>query len=636
MCGINGYVQFDELMEEPKIISTINAMNNAIIHRGPDEGGLFVDRNVGLGMRRLSIIDLATGSQPIYNENNTIVIVFNGEIYNFQYIKKILLEKGHRFTTLSDTEVVLHAYEEYGAACLQHFDGMFSFAIYDMGKRLIFIARDRVGEKPLYYSADSTHIIFGSELKSLLSTRLINKKIDKTALNQYLQLTFIPAPLTIFENVYKLEPGHYMIIHLDGDIAIQRYWDVQYNNENLIEDYDECKNKLREALFSSVERRMISDVPLGAFLSGGIDSTTIVGIMASISSRAIDTFTIGFHEKEYDESHRAQLVADKYKTNHHIHYLDYNTALQELSVILDGIDEPFADSSVIPTYMVSKYAKQFVSVVLTGDAGDELFGGYSKYLISYYSDMYNRVPKFLRKHLFEKLVHAIPDNSSRIRKVRKVVENAGKDSYRQRRDLMCLGFKDNELDYLLKDTFKLTNSTGFIRSYYDKYLNLTDEISRTLYTDLHVVLEGDMLAKVDRMSMLNSIETRVPMLDKDVIEIASQIPSKFKIHHKNLKIILKDTFSDLIPKELLAASKSGFSVPIDIWFKGPLKNRLLSLLDRRYIEEQGLFNYNYVQLLLNEHFSNKQNRQNELWALLVFQWWYNKYFSDIDTNKSVS
>lgn len=625
MCGINGYIQFVELMEEQKIISTINAMNDAIIHRGPDEDGIFADTKVGLGMRRLSIIDLATGSQPIYNENKTMVIVFNGEIYNFQYIKKILLEKGHRFTTFSDTEVVLHAYEEYGAACLQHFDGMFAFAIYDMKKRDVFIARDRVGEKPLYYSADSKLIIFGSELKSLLRTQLINKKIDKTALNQYLQLTYIPAPLTIFESVYKLEPGHYMTINLDGEISIQQYWDVQYNNDCLIENYDECKKKLRESLFSSVERRMISDVPIGAFLSGGIDSTTIVGIMASISSKPIDTFTIGFHEKEYDESNRAQLVADKYRTNHHLHYLDYNTALQELRVILDSIDEPFADSSIIPTYMVSKYAKQYVKVVLTGDAGDELFGGYSKYLISYYSDKYNRLPKFLRKHLFEKIVYAIPDNSALTRKMLKVIENAGKDSYLQRRDLMCLGFKDSELDYLLKDSFKIRDGISFIKKYYDKYLNLTDEISRTLYTDIHVVLEGDMLAKVDRMSMLNSIETRVPVLDKEVIELASRIPSNFKIHRRNLKIILKDTFSDLIPRELLAATKSGFSVPIDIWFKEPLKDQLLELLDRQYIEEQGLFNYDYVQLLLEEHFSNKRNRKSELWALFVFQWWYRRY-----------
>lgn len=624
MCGINGYVQFDELIEKQKLISIINSMNAAIIHRGPDEDGVFADRKVGLGMRRLAIIDLSTGSQPIYNENKTMVIIFNGEIYNFQYIKKILLAKGHRFTTLSDTEVVLHAYEEYGTACLQHFEGMFSFAIYDMNKRLIFIARDRVGEKPLYYSADSTHIIFGSELKSLLSTQLISKKIDVTALNQYLQLTYIPAPLTIFENVYKLEPGHYMIVNLNGNIAIQKYWDIQYDTDTLIENYDLCKKRLREALFASVERRMISDVPLGAFLSGGIDSTTIVGIMASISNRPIDTFTIGFHEKEYDESHRAQLVADKFKTNHHIYYLDYNTALQELSIILNGIDEPFADSSVIPTYMVSKYASQFVKVVLTGDAGDELFGGYSKYLIRYYSDMYNRVPKFLRKHLFEKVLYAIPDNSSRTRKIRKVVENAGKDIYLQRKDLMCLGFKTGELECLLKASYK-SDSTDFIKRHYYKYVNQTDEFSRILYTDLHVVLEGDMLAKVDRMSMLNSIEPRVAMLDKEVIKIASQIPSKFKVHQGNLKIIVKDTFSDLIPKELLTAAKSGFSVPIDIWFKGSLKSSLLAQLDRGYIEEQGLFNYDYIQQLLDEHFSNKRNYKNELWTLFVFQWWYRKY-----------
>lgn len=625
MCGINGYIQFTEILDKQSIISSINKMNEAIIYRGPDEDGIFADSKVGLGMRRLSVIDLSSGRQPIYNEDKTMVIVFNGEIYNFQSIREQLLRKGHRFYTHSDTEVILHAYEEYGPGCLQYFDGMFAFAIYDMNKQYIFIARDRVGEKPLYYSANPSHMIFGSELKSLLSTGQIKKEINKIALHQYLQLTYIPAPLTIFENVYKLESAHYMTIQLNGEIAIQKYWDVEYNQESLIQNYDECKKKLRSALFSSVERRMISDVPLGAFLSGGIDSTVVVGIMSKLMNRPIDTFTIGFREKEYDESTRAQIVATKYKTNHHINFLDSDTALQNLNAILNNLDEPFADSSAIPTYMVSQYASQFVKVALTGDAGDELFGGYEKYLIRYYADKYNKIPHFLRKHFFETLLYALPDKSSLTRKFRKVVENADKESFVQRKELMCLGFKDIELSRLLTESFCTEQDTlRFLKDYYYKYENLTDEISRTLYTDLHVVLEGDMLAKVDRMSMLNSIETRVPMLDKEVLGIASQIPSRYKIRRGHLKVILKDTFSDLIPNELLNAPKSGFGVPIDIWLKNKLKDQLLFLLNKDTIEEQGIFNYQYIQQILHEYFSNKRNRKSELWALFVFQWWYHK------------
>jgi asparagine synthase (glutamine-hydrolysing) len=396
---------------------------------------------------------------------------------------------------------------------------MFSFAIYDINEGIIFIGRDRAGEKPLYYHKSNENFIFASELKSLLATGTINKQINNLALAQYFQLTYIPAPLTIFEDVYKLCAGCYMLINLSGDMTIKSYWDVNPDNNDLITDYNLCKKLLREALFTSVERRMISDVPVGAFLSGGIDSSIIVGIMSRLSDSPINTFTIGYKNKDYDESSRAEIAAKANNTNHHVYFLDFEEAFSHIDFIMNNMDEPFADSSAIPTFMVSKYASNFVKVVLTGDAGDELFGGYSKYLIGYYSNLYKRIPRPIREHLVERIVYSIPDTHSVTRKIRKVIENAGMDTFKQRINLMSLGFKSNELRLLIKrDT--AFDSLALIEDYYRKFEGKTDELTQTLYTDFKVVLDGDMLVKVDRMSMLNSIETRAPLLSNDVINLA--------------------------------------------------------------------------------------------------------------------
>jgi asparagine synthase (glutamine-hydrolysing) len=624
MCGINGFV-LDKSTSVDENISMINKMNSLITYRGPDSDGIYTDAAVGLGMRRLAIIDLSTGKQPIFNEDGTMVIVFNGEIYNFKELRDDLIMKGHKFTTKSDTEVILHSYEEYGTKCLDKLNGMFAFAIYDIKNREVFIARDRAGEKPLYYHKDHEKFIFASELKSIIKTFDIKKEINKTALNQYFSLTYIPAPLTMFENIFKLEAGSF-ILYKDGNLKIERYWNIDSRETEPIQSYDECKRRLREALFTSVEQKMISDVPLGAFLSGGIDSSIMVGIMSKLSDRPVETFTIGFKLKEFDESDRAQIVSQKNKTNHHIHFLDYTHAVSELENILETFDEPFADSSAIPTYFVSKFAGEHVKVVLTGDAGDELFGGYSKYMVNYYTDMYNRVPGVLRKNLIEPLIYKIPDRSSFSRKVRKVVESSEMYMYEKRRELMFLGFNGDKIGKLLKTENINSDSYDIIEKAYNKNLEF-DELTRTLYTDFKIVLERDMLVKVDRMSMLNSIETRVPMLDRSVIELAFRMPSNFKISGRNQKYILKDTFKDLIPQEVLGKSKRGFAVPIGEWFKGPLKDMLLGLLSREFIIEQGIFEYEYIESLLEDHFAERVNNAYPLWALFVFQKWYHKYYN---------
>lgn len=625
MCGINGVIQFNPRFSSEQIYCLMKTMNDILIHRGPDDEGLYINDNVGLGMRRLSIIDLATGEQPIYNEDKSLVIILNGEIYNYKTLKQDLIERGHVFTTKSDTEVVLHCFEEYGNQCFNKLKGMFAFAIYNQNRNTMVIVRDCAGEKPLYYYKDTDILLFSSELKSLISTGIIKKKICKKSLNQYLQLTYIPAPLTIFEYVYKLLPGQYMEI-CNGIIQINEYWDVKYNDNNLITDYDQCKSKLRSTLFNSVEECMVSDVPIGAFLSGGIDSAVIVGIMSKISNKPINTFTVCHRDKQYNEDDRAQRTANLHQTNHYPYYLNCCDILPELDKIIKNIDEPFADSSYLPTYMISKFSRNYVKTILTGDAGDELFGGYSKYLINYYSDKYNKIPKWFRKNAIQKVINALPDDLSITRKVHKVIENSDKSIFEKRRTLMCMGFKEEQISDILKDTYFMANSLDLVHEYYYKQKETDNELSCTLYTDLKVVLEGDILVKTDRASMLCSLETRVPMLHKDIIELAAQIPSEYKINAKNTKIILKDTFSDLIPRELLQAKKSGFGIPIEKWLRNELKEDLIASLNMNFIEMQGIFNYEYIKKILNDHLIFGKNRSGELWTLYIFQKWYNNFF----------
>ena len=626
MCGINGFVQFNRIKSAAEMSMLVHSMNEKIIHRGPDDEGVFADDLCALGMRRLSIIDLQSGNQPIWNETHDMVIVFNGELYNFKPLREELKAMGHIFTTNSDTEVVLHGIESFGTSFLEKMEGMYAFAIYNVKKKIWILARDRIGEKPLYYYKTKDYMLFGSELKSLLATGLIPKEIDREALSIYFQLTYIPAPYSILKNVYKLPQASYMQIDNDGNIISEKYWDIKnIGSEQLITDYSEGKRLLKEAFYKSVEQRMISDVPLGAFLSGGFDSTIIVGIMSQLSSKPVDTFTIGYREKQFDESSLANIVAKKNNTNHHVLMMNWESVIGDFDVLLGNIDEPFADSSLIATYAVSKMTKQYVTVALTGDAGDELFAGYNKYLIAYYGGKYNKIPRILRKAVIEPLIGLIPAGHSLERKASKVIHAASMDIYEQRKILMSLGFKPNELTKLMRDGY--VAPMQFIREYYDRLTNY-DEQTRAQYIDLKVVLEGDMLPKVDRASMLASLETRVPMLDSKVIELAYRLPANFKINKTNRKIILKDTFRELIPEELFHAPKHGFAVPIGKWLEKILKEQLLKYADKEYLEAQGLFNADYINRIINEHMTHKADRYSELWAFYVFQNWYERIMSD--------
>jgi len=468
MCGINGFLYFkNSRATRERNAEELRKMNAKIRHRGPDESGIFADDFGGVGMTRLSIIDLKTGSQPIANEDGRLQIVFNGEIYNFREVRERLVACGHLFKTQSDTETILHAYEEFGEDCVNHLFGMFAFAIYDTRERQIFLARDRVGEKPLYYTKTKDRFIFASELKSILALANIPRKIDKIALTQFLTLTYIPAPRSIFEGIYKLPAAHTLSVSENGEISSREYWDVASLREEQIDDYGECKLRLRETLFSSVEKCMISDVPVGTFLSGGIDSTIITGIAAKISKTPVETFTIGLREKSDDESPLAKITSQFHGTKHHVHVIGDEDLRGNIATILEHMDEPFADSSIIPTYTVSKMARERVKVILTGDSGDELFAGYNKYLIGYYSALYNRVPAIIRKQLIERIVYALPDTTGLTRKIRKVLDNASGDIFEQRRALMCLGIVPKSLSNLVSFPASADNSLAFIRERYE-------------------------------------------------------------------------------------------------------------------------------------------------------------------------
>lgn len=622
MCGINGFIRLGEKMDccADFMKSCVHNMNERIIHRGPDSEGLYADELCALGMRRLSIIDLDGGSQPIWNSDATKCIVFNGELYNYRELRAKFAGKGWTFRTATDTEVVLAGFDLYGADILDELEGMFAFCIYDRVRRTWLLARDRIGEKPLYYYRDGDKFLFASELKSLLVTNLIERRINAGALSTYLQLTYIPAEETILEGVYKLPAASCLTIDAGGEMNIRKYWKLDLTQEE-DSDYEICKRKLREALYASVEKRMISDVPLGTFLSGGIDSTIITGIAADISSQPINTFTVGFKEKEFDESDLAAISAKRHNTNHHMVILDWEKCLEDLDSLLENIDEPFADPSLVATHAVSKAAKQYVTVALTGDAGDELFAGYDKYLISYYGNAYDRIPRFLRRGLIEPGVRLLPVESGLRRKAGKVIRSAGQSDFERRKQMMCLGFKDDEMPRLTK--MWTESSLDFIRNCYAEYAAV-DEQKRAQYVDLNIVLEGDMLAKVDRASMFASLETRTPMLDRNVVELAFRMPTTFKITGKKRKIILKDAFCDLIPEELFTAPKKGFGAPVGSWLRSELRGNLMEYADKEFLEVQGLFNLEYIADMIESHAQRRENRYRELWAFYVFQNWYKR------------
>jgi len=618
MCGICGYIGDSGLGSSD--LETIKRMNEAIYHRGPDDEGYFVENNIALGVRRLSIIDLIRGHQPIYNETGTIVIVFNGEIYNFKELRIDLERGGHQFSTNSDTEVIVHLYEDFGFDCLKKLNGMFAFAIYDKAEDLLFMARDRLGIKPLHYYSGGKVFVFGSELKSLLLFPGLRREIDLKSLNRYLTFEYVPTPLTIYKDIYKLPPGYYLVFK-KGRLLIKRYWNLSYK-DNPIKSKDECAEKLRWYIADSVKKRMISDVPLGAFLSGGIDSSLITAFMVRQCSRKVKTFNVSFDDKSFDESRYARKIASFLGTEHYEERLTPKMLLDLVPQIIGVLDEPFADASAIPTYLLSKFTRESVTVALSGDGGDEVFGGYPTYQA-------HKMARYFPKVIYpvaRGLVNRLPvsdDNITFDFKAKKFI--SGIPYSPEIRNQIWLGsfepFQKRELfsaevrEYLRSDDEFDILSKSLDGCDADNYLE------RVLWLDMHFYLQDNMLVKVDRTSMANSLEVRVPYLDHRLVEFVCSLPPSMKLNGFTTKYILKRASKDLLPDEIINRPKKGFGVPVAKWVKNELKSFILDVLDEKRIKREGVFNPRFIRGLLEDHFRGARDNRKLIWTLAVFELW---------------
>lgn len=601
-------------------------MCDKIRYRGPDSEGYYFDNIIGLGMRRLKIIDLDTGDQPIFNEDKSVCIIFNGEIYNFKEIKQLLIKKGHRFSTGSDTEVVIHLYEDFGEECLNKLRGMFAFAIWDKRENKLFIARDRLGIKPLYYTFISEYFLFASELKSILTFPHIKKEIDFTAMSDYFTFLYVPAPKTIFKNIFKLLPGHYLTLK-NGKMEIRKYWDIEFK-ESGQRDESVYVNEFLQLLEETVKLHMISDVPLGAFLSGGIDSSLVVAIMSKLSNKPVETFSIGYEGKDkyFDERKYSRIVTKKYNTNHHEFILKPD--IEELwEHIVTHFDEPFADASAIPNYLLSAETRKHVTVALSGLGGDELCGGYERYLGCLLAEKYRKLPKIITNGIIPGLVKRLPDSKKGYyfnERLKQFVNNANYP-FIQRYFNIIASFNEEEKSHLLTpEVQKLVErkSNNILSNY---YINSSYMLDKMTQIDIKTYLVDDLLTLTDRMSMAHSLEIRVPFVDHKIVEFFIGIPHSLKIRGFTKKYLLKKAAERLLPKEVIYRKKKGFSVPLVIWFRHRLKGYLNNVLSEEHIKKLGYFNYSYISEIKERHLSGKSNFDEKLWCLINFIKWHEKY-----------
>ena len=631
MCGIAGFVDRRKLLAAEEAAVVLDRMCRVITHRGPDDQGtMLTGDGVGLGMRRLSIIDLSGGHQPISNEDGSVSIVFNGEIYNYRELQPELEARGHKFRTHSDTEAIVHAYEEYGADCVSRLRGMFAFAIWDARRGSLFIARDRVGKKPLYYTlVNEDTLVFGSELKSLLEHPLVARDIDPLAIDEYLTSGYIPDPHCILRGVQKLPPGHHLTF-AKGRLSIARYWDFTYESiENAkarrAEDYLE---ELQALLAESVRLRLVSDVPLGAFLSGGVDSSTVVGLMSREMSQPVKTFSIGFNEDTYSELKYARIAAKHFETEHHEFVVtpDLCEIVDELAWYLD---EPFADSSAIPTYMVSKMARQYVKVVLSGDGGDELFAGYTRYSIDQQRDGFARLPRFLRRGLMAPLSRRLPHGA----RGRNFLYNVALDPLDRYLDSTSIFTSLNKPALYTAEFRKQLNGQNGSSQFESgrllaKNVRSGEGLDALLYIDSKTYLPGDILTKVDRMSMAVSLEARVPLLDHKLIEFVTSIPAHLKLKNGETKHIFKQAVRGLVPPQILDRPKQGFGVPVQEWINRQLRERIRETLTEQRTRERGYVDPRYVQVLLDEHERERRDHSSQLWTLFMLELWHRAIYDE--------
>ena len=625
MCGICGIFHYRDGQNADAAV--LRRMTDVITHRGPDDAGFHVDGPIGLAMRRLSIIDLNSGHQPIYNQDRSLVIVCNGEIYNFREIRKSLA--GRRFVTSGDIEPQLHLYEDFGEAMPEKLRGMFATALWDVRRRRLLLVRDRLGVKPLYYADTGRAIVFASEIKAILQHPAITREVDPETLHHYLSLNYVPAPMTMLRGIRQLGPGEILTCDANG-VETRSYWDLKFEAEPGVSEA-EWARRVRDKLDESTRIRLVSDVPFGAFLSGGVDSSAVVAFMAGAMSEPVKTFAIDFEEKSFSEATYAARVAALYHTDHRA-----NTATVDVVDLIDSLvwyaDDPLADSSMIPVYLVSKFAREHVTMVLTGDGGDEAFAGYPTYNAWFTRELYRRVPAFVRKGLVRRVVDSLPVSTGKVSfdfKARRFVSGAELDaedahfwwrailSESAKRDLYTPAFRER---VAFKPTSELYRE-HFRRS------NTDDALSRMLYADTRFYLPADMLTKVDRMSMANGLEARSPFLDHELMELAATIPSAIKFRGHKKKYILKRALEPLLPRDILDRKKAGFNVPVGAWLHGPLGEKARAVLAPDRLAASGFFRPDAVRALLDAHAARRADHSFAIWGLLCFQLWYERFVS---------
>ncbi len=620
MCGINGLVH--KYKDRKEILNELQKMNLSIVHRGPDDDGFYAEDGIGMAMRRLAIIDLQTGKQPMRSNHGSLVIVFNGEIYNYRELRTLLLSENVDFDTQSDTEVILKLYEKYGTEAFSMLDGMFAFSIIDKIENKLFIARDFFGEKPLYYRHDINSLIWASELKSILAIMDKKPEISRKGLNLYFRLTYIPAPYSIYDDIRKLEANHFLEIDLDSGLLQQK----KINRENNFNDrrsttYAEEVKITHDLVMESVKSRSVSDVPVGTFLSGGVDSSIVSLALAKQTGSKINTFSIGFEKKSFDETDKSRAVATLINSNHHEFILKPSDMREKLHDILLNFDEPFADSSALPTYLVSEKTREHVTVALTGDGGDEVFGGYNKYYIGKLNAKYiSVIPKGFHNLAVKagNRLFATSDDSRGIRFKSRRLLNAidyGNDFYY---NIISLAFTEQEKQNLLISSWSVDK---ILDAYKDK-----NEGFSSLYDfrniDLLLSLEGDMLVKVDRTSMLASLESRSPFLNKKLWDYTSSLPESYLMNGWNKKRILKDAFRQYFPEGFLDKSKKGFGVPVGDWLRDSLKKELQEYASPAILKKQGLFSIPFVSQMIEEHLKGVTDNTFRVWTFYCFQKWY--------------
>ena len=621
MCGITGMVS--EKKSDLVDGAILREMCQVIYHRGPDEDGFYQDEFAGLGMRRLSIIDLETGQQPVTNEDGTIWLIFNGELYNYLPLHAELVARGHRFVTKSDTEVIVHAYEEYGDRCVEFFNGMFAFALWDAPRRRLLIARDHLGIKPLYYWEGNGELVFGSELKAVVAHPAVPRVVDPVALDHFLTIEYIPAPRTIFQGIHKLPPGHRLIFEA-GAARVEKYWDIQPMDTP--QDEEAAAELLESLIDDAVSMQLMSDVPLGAFLSGGIDSSTVVAAMSKASPTPVKTFSVGFDDDSYNELPYARAVARRYHTDHHEEILQPDIAATTERLVR-FLDEPFGDFSIFPTFLVSEMARRKVKVVLSGDGGDEIFGGYDTYVAQGIDRYYRLLPASMRQRYIPAIAGRVPPQPAKkgvVNKVKRFVEGAAlPDSFQHTRWMRFM--TDEEKARLYRPDLKSCLNGNSIEEVFQRYFSAAkglNDLAQQQYVDIKTYLVDDILTKVDRMSMAVSLEARVPLLDYRIVELAVNLPAQMKLNRGQTKRILRKAMGDRLPKEVLNKPKQGFSIPLKNWLRGPIKPLMTDLLATDLVRKRGYFEPQQVSKWVGDHVEGSANHSHRLWALMVFEIWH--------------